>query len=165
MSPRNDCLTRYSKHRGPFRSTIAYGIVICDACGRSTPANAMGTVGPLAKPTTYPDRIGPETRAAMEVEPDPVAVARNTDPGTSHAAAASVEQIRESQRRVYDLLASPKCDEEIIATARDAGVQMTDSGIRTRRSELVDKGLVRDSGKRRKTAANRLTIVWERAPV
>lgn len=35
---------------------------------------------------------------------------------------------------------------------------------RPRRIELVEKGLVRDSGKTRKTAANRNAVVWETVP-
>jgi hypothetical protein len=37
---------------------------------------------------------------------------------------------------------------------------MSVSGARTRRSELVDVGMVEDSGRRELTQAGRQTIVW-----
>ena len=35
------------------------------------------------------------------------------------------------------------------------------SGLRTRRSELVKRGLVKDSGKKRKLESGRMAVVWE----
>lgn len=89
-------------------------------------------------------------------------VARNTDPGTSWAAAKSVVDVRESQWRVYlaFLDADGFTDEELIAHARGLAWPMSDSGIRTRRHELVTKGWLCDTGERRLTAAGRHTIVW-----
>ena len=89
-------------------------------------------------------------------------VARRTDPGTSWAAAESVRNVRESQWRVYLALVDSDgmTDEQLIALARVEGWPMSDSGIRTRRCELVDLGWVCDTGERQTTAANRQTIVW-----
>ena len=90
------------------------------------------------------------------------AVARTTDPDTSWAAARSIdnEALRASQQQVLEILRKhgPLTDEAIY---RYVNGEQSVSGARTRRSELVDAGLVRDSGARARTAAGRQTIVWE----
>lgn len=94
-------------------------------------------------------------------------VARTTDPETSHEAAASVRDIRASQKQVFDLLATlvgGATDDELIRYARRCGVMQSDSGLRTRRAELVRLGLVRDSGRRGYTALLRRSIIWEVVP-
>ena len=93
---------------------------------------------------------------------DDSAKARRTDPATSHSAAASVARIRESQARILALLGShgPMTDEAIFAALQAAGCQISPSGARTRRKELLDKGLVKDTGARELTKAKRQTIVW-----
>lgn len=89
----------------------------------------------------------------------PRAIARNTDPETSHEAAISVSGIRVSQQHIIDVLKSygPATDEEIYPRLP---VKISPSGARTRRAELVAMGLVIDSGERRTTEAGRRTIVW-----
>lgn len=87
--------------------------------------------------------------------------ARSTDPGTSHEAAASVGDLTEAQQKVLEIITEhPRTDEEIYAVVVARGIQMSVSGTRTRRSELVDAGLVEDSGQRKMTSAGRRTIVW-----
>lgn len=90
------------------------------------------------------------------------AVARATDPNTSWQAAQSIapEDLRDSQVQVLEILRKhgPLTDEAIY---RYVNGEQSVSGTRTRRSELVDAGLVRDSGARATTAAGRNTIVWE----
>ena len=80
----------------------------------------------------------------------PQAVARNTDPETSWAAArkASVH-IRDSQTEVWAMLKKwgPICDEQLhghlrIAAQLNSKKCLSPSGARTRRSELVALGLV-----------------------
>ena len=92
----------------------------------------------------------------------PRAVARRHDPSTSWAAAASLgpTTIRRSQLVVWRLLQDdgPMTDEQLVA--RLLG-RMSPSGARTRRAELVDLGLVRDTGQRVKLHSGRLAIVWE----
>lgn len=87
---------------------------------------------------------------------------RLTDPETSRLAANSLtqEKLRESQLDIIWVLENhgPLTDEEIFA--RLPRIQ-SQSGARTRRKELVDLGLVRDSGDRDRTASGRQTIVWE----
>lgn len=91
-------------------------------------------------------------------------VARNSDPETSHAAAASLsaKKIRESQRLIYDALRhyGPMTDEDMYLR-HSHWWTMSPSGARTRRSELVKMGKVRDSGRRETLASGRKSIVWE----
>lgn len=85
--------------------------------------------------------------AATCRECNPYAVARNTDPETSHQAAASVSHIRDSQALVLSLLREqgPMTDDRIYQFHRITKV-MSPSGARTRRAELVDRGLVEAVG-------------------
>ena len=89
--------------------------------------------------------------------------ARRGDPEMSWEAARSVKNLRYSQRAVLDVIMryQPASDEEIY---RQLLVPMSTSGARTRRKELVVRGLVRDSGLRGRTSANRKTILWEVDP-
>lgn len=90
--------------------------------------------------------------------------ARRTDPETSHAAAASVRNIRKSQSNILQVLKKngPLSDEELIRHYRAAGLPpQSESGIRTRRAELVRLSLVVDSGDKAVTASGRNTILWE----
>lgn len=104
----------------------------------------------------------PEARPCPACSP-PIARARRTDPGTSHEAAASVRRITETHSRLLALLAEqgPMTDEEISAAWAGSGLPpASPSGLRSRRAELVDRGLIVDSGSTRTTASGRRTIVW-----
>ena len=69
--------------------------------------------------------------------------ARRTDPETSHKAAASVENLTSKQAAILEMLRmGPACDSEIYDRLWKAGYKMSDSGARTRRDELVERGLV-----------------------
>ena len=87
--------------------------------------------------------------------------ARNTDPQTSHDAAASVKRIRENQQLILACIKrlGPVTDEQLVKKL-SFYTPMSPSGIRTRRNELVKQGLVRDSGHREKLASGRLAILW-----
>jgi hypothetical protein len=89
------------------------------------------------------------------------AVARRTDPHTSWAAAKSLDPtaLRESQSYILGLLQDhgPMTDEELVAITDG---KVSPSGTRTRRSELVAKGLVYDTGKRVVLRSGRHAIVW-----
>jgi hypothetical protein len=89
--------------------------------------------------------------------------ARNTDPQTSHDAAESVKQVTTTQQYVLRALRRPRNDAELIEAYRayKTAPRASESGIRSRRAELVDAGLVRDSGRRVKTLSGRNSIVWE----
>lgn len=90
--------------------------------------------------------------------------ARWTDPETSHLAANAVkDRLGDSQAQVLALFTRPMTDEEMIFAARQVKVTQSDSGLRTRRKELVVKGKLADSGQRRLTGSGRSSIVWGRA--
>lgn len=96
--------------------------------------------------------------------------ARTTDPETSHEAAKSVSKLKE----MYDTMLiafeslGPMNDDQLIKLWK-VGVkelgwrEASESGIRSRRSELVAQGKIIDSGKRVKMRSGRLSIVWELA--
>ena len=87
--------------------------------------------------------------------------ARNTDPQTSHDAAASVTGQTETQRHLLELLANePATDMDLIERWHPEWGPATPSGLRTRRSELTEAGLVIDTGERRPSPSGRLCVVW-----
>lgn len=95
-------------------------------------------------------------------------VARATDPPTSWLAAGSVKDLPEAQREIMEILQNhgPLTDEEIAEKHYDRCADqmhiacLSSSGGRSRRKELVDKGLIEDNGKRRLTQAGRWAVVW-----
>lgn len=98
-----------------------------------------------------------------------VGASRPTDPDTSRQAAASLkgDKIRETQRQILNVLErfGPSCDEDIQTYFRqlaslEGWPPQSPSGLRSRRAELVDAGLVIDSGERSRTSSGRQTIVW-----
>lgn len=97
-------------------------------------------------------------------EPLEQAHARRTDPETSHQAAAALssDSLRASQAEVLRLLRQygPLTDVDLCEWAEQLSIPQSDSGLRTRRKELVVKGLVRDSGKRQ-TINGRKHILWQ----
>lgn len=91
--------------------------------------------------------------------------ARRTDPSTSRLAAGSV-RVRESQRAVLALFVSgPATDEQLWDRTFSRSVRISPSGLRTRRSELVAVGLVRDTGRKERLSSGRMAIVWEACDV
>lgn len=89
--------------------------------------------------------------------------ARRTDPDTSHAAAASIteQQLTDRQRAVLQTLRriGPAIDPQIAASY--IGPAQAPSGIRSRRDELVKRGLARDTGRTVRLPSGRQAIVWE----
>jgi hypothetical protein len=95
------------------------------------------------------------------------AAARNGDPQTSHEAARSVKNTAAVRAAILRLLEEVgPCTDEDIAYYYDTqsggmGWPMASpSGLRTRRSELVEDGQVVDSGERRRLASGRNATVW-----
>lgn len=91
---------------------------------------------------------------------DPRYLARQTDPSTSKAAAAKVvNRITEIQAQVLDVFDQHPdglCDFDLEEIMGDHG-----STYRTRRAELVERGLLRDAG-RKTERAGRKRVVWVR---
>lgn len=90
--------------------------------------------------------------------------ARRSDPTTSHAAAASVADLNATQRLVLRVLREigPSSDERLAEYWQTHDVSsISPSGLRTRRAELVEKGLVVDSGQLVMTTGGNSAIVWE----
>lgn len=92
----------------------------------------------------------------------PQAHARHNDPDTSKAAARSLGDLRDSQVLVLHYLRryGPMSDEALLAQMLASGDHISPSGARTRRRELADLGLVRDTGKTVRLASGRKAIVW-----
>ena len=89
--------------------------------------------------------------------------ARSTDPDTSHAAAASIANVTDAQQTVLNLLSKhgPLTDLELaFRHADDEAEPISPSGLRTRRAELTEQGLVVDTGERRLSPSGRSCVVW-----
>lgn len=91
-----------------------------------------------------------------------MANARKTDPTTSHAAAASVKDITTTQEFILKALRKPRTDVALVEAYRGfkTAPRASESGIRSRRSELVALGKVVDTGDRVKLSSGRHAIVW-----
>lgn len=96
-----------------------------------------------------------------------MALARLTDPATSHEAAESLttERLTETQNAILVLLGEHPLTDEEIKFRHFLGAQSgrwhfaSDSGLRSRRKELVEKGLIVRGGLS-VTKFGRTTIVW-----
>jgi hypothetical protein len=91
-----------------------------------------------------------------------MARARNTDPVTSHLAAESVDQVTKTQEYILRVLRKPRHDVELVEaySKYKTAPRASESGIRSRRAELVDRGLVIDTGRRVRLSSGRYAIVW-----
>lgn len=92
-----------------------------------------------------------------------MARARNTDPVTSHEAAESVDDVTATQEFILRVLQKkPRTDSELIEAYRNykTAPRASESGIRSRRAELVAKGLVADTDRRDVLPSGRRSIVW-----
>lgn len=84
--------------------------------------------------------------------------ARSTDPDTSHEAARRVTlNIRATQQEVLSLFTrfGEMTDPELVETAKNLGSKQSESGLRTRRSELVDLGRLERKTKVYRNGAHR----------
>lgn len=89
--------------------------------------------------------------------------ARHTDPQTSHDAAESVDNLTATKQAILRVLARPRTDVDLVEAYMNYrnAPRASESGIRSRRAELVAAGLVIDSGQRVKLASGRNAIVWQ----
>ena len=95
--------------------------------------------------------------------------ARTLDPVTSHEAAASSteEHTTKTKLAILAILAyGEMTDTEIVNAYRDLEdfgdvPRASDSGIRSRRAELVDEGKIRPTGYYRKSPSGRRCNIWE----
>lgn len=92
---------------------------------------------------------------------------RTLDPSTSHQAAASVRNVGKTQQVILKLLTEyALADQDLIQfynnrARTDVNVpRASESGIRSRRAELVELGLVKDTGRRQKLDSGRSAIIW-----
>lgn len=99
------------------------------------------------------------------------ALARSTDPDTSHQAAVSLPDLRPSQDAVLRVLRglAQATDVELVgaykrATVRGEVPRQSESGIRTRRRELVVAGRVTPTSRRVPLDSGRMAQVWQVAP-
>ena len=93
--------------------------------------------------------------------------ARKTDPATSFEAAASIDEnkLTKTQAFILKCLRRPGTDfalAERYANYKTAPLA-SPSGLRSRRAELVESGIVVDSGLRERLPSGRNAIVWELA--
>lgn len=95
--------------------------------------------------------------------PAPEAHARHRDPDTSHEAAESISpRLRQLQALVLDFAASQP--DGFTDVDLNQHFDTHASTYRTRRSELVEKGFIRDSGERRAYGENgtgRRHVIWQ----
>ena len=98
-----------------------------------------------------------------------IARARRTDPSTSHDAAASVTSLTDKQAAVLEILRrlGGQATDHTIERRYEAShdfeegfPRQSSSGLRTRRSELVARGLIYDGRLRERLPSGRLGIVW-----
>lgn len=96
-----------------------------------------------------------------------MAYARLTDPQTSHEAAGSVRNVSETHAAIMKIYQTtgPLTDPELTIQYNKlvlAGLapRASESGIRSRRSELVDMDLVKDTGHKDKLPSGRYAIIW-----
>jgi hypothetical protein len=91
---------------------------------------------------------------------------RSGDPGTSYAAARSIDpdRLRFQQKAILSMLRQAEeglTHYEMADRWRDASMgPFSESGLRSRTAELVGAQMVKDSGRRRKVSTGRNAIVW-----
>jgi hypothetical protein len=89
------------------------------------------------------------------------AVARRTDPETSHQAARAINPQTESIRRQVEGFAFSRGERGFIDEELSAAFDASDSSsYRTRRAELTEVGTICDSGQTRKNEGGRQCIIW-----
>lgn len=136
----------------------------CVDCGKSTSLDPATTVNGMGLFTWWSTQRYHRCKHCFNRLEPAEAHARDADPETSHDAAASVVGIRDRQNAILDLLKQrgPMIDETIARTyAQTPNLpKQSPSGLRTRRSELVELGLVIWTGGTEKTTSGRQSRIW-----
>lgn len=88
--------------------------------------------------------------------------ARKRDPKTSKMAANRLD-LSKGQKKVMVAFRSfgSMTDEELIENLAKLNLDLTPSGARSRRAELVKKGAIKDSGQTRPGSTGNKMTVWE----
>lgn len=91
--------------------------------------------------------------------------ARNTDPSTSHEAAKSVKDITLTKRYIMKCLIRARTDVELVEAYNNLkeAPRASESGIRSRRAELVREGYVVPTGLEVQLPSGRYAKVWQTA--
>lgn len=93
--------------------------------------------------------------------------ARHTDPQTSHEAAQSINPVAltATKQAILKALNRPRTDVDLLSAYKSlhGAPVASESGIRSRRAELVAAGLIVDTGERAKLPSGRNAIVWARS--
>lgn len=98
---------------------------------------------------------------------EPQAHARRTDPQTSHAVARRITNTQKVRAHIEYLFRNlgRMHDESLIANYLASSPNLrphaTEQSIRSRRKELVDRNVLRDSGEKKLTRAGNPSTVWE----
>lgn len=136
---------------------------LCGICGQNFACGSLSICCRCRERQWQGAGPDPPTRT-IEKQPDPKAVAQRGGRDTAWAAAHSLtpDQIRKSQKEVYGLFKKygPMTDTRLLEIAAQERIEQSDSGLRTRRSELVTLGLIVDSGSRDRLESGRLSILW-----
>ena len=84
---------------------------------------------------------------------------------TEKSAARSVK-VEKTRRQVADVMELVRyaTHEQLIESVRAFGYVISDSGVRSRCHELVEAGVVRDSGRKIPTKSGRASTVWQWVP-
>jgi hypothetical protein len=83
--------------------------------------------------------------------------ARSSDPGTSHAAAASV-RATDLESRVLNAIRN--CPKGATSSELESLTKLTNQSLTPRFAPMRRKGLIYDSGEKRKGESGRMQIVW-----
>lgn len=92
-----------------------------------------------------------------------MAKARKTDLQTSHDAAKSVRNITMTKHYILQCLVRARTDVELVEAYKKLkkAPKASESGIRSRRAELVREGLVHPTGLEVKLPSGRYAKVWQ----
>lgn len=128
----------------------------------AAPRVAPGAAQQLERTTQHDSaNIDDHRYDARQVAAIPLrALSRRGGPPTSRRAAASIEHVAGTRRQVvYDLIVAAGAD-GLTDDEGESHLEWKSQQWTPRRHELLRLGLIRDSGRRRRTSSGRTAIVW-----